>query len=242
MSSNERNADALESDIEQTRARIDNTISALEHKLSPGQLLDEGIDYLKRSGGGEFTANLRDSVTQNPLPVALMGLGVGWLMFASRSGNGSAGRPRMRERMSGAAESAGEAAERIGDKAAHARDRARDIAGEARAGMHRMRGSARSLTRGAVYNARRATSRMTDYMYEQPLVLGALGIAFGAALGASLPATEQEDELLGPMRDDLVQRTAETGREQAEKVKSAAYAAKDAAQREADQQGLTTPH
>lgn len=83
---------------------------------------------------------------------------------------------------------------------------------------------------------------MTDYLYERPLVLGALGIAVGAALGASLPTTEREDELLGPMRDDLVERTAEAGREQAEKVKSAAYAAKDAAQREADQQGLTAPH
>jgi hypothetical protein len=54
---------------------------------------------------------------------------------------------------------------------------------------------------------------------EQPLILGALGIALGAAIGAALPTTEQENRLLGPARDQAMSTLKQKGAESYERVK-----------------------
>ena len=72
----------IEQDLEQTRARLDATIGALQQKLSPGQLLDQSLAYLKESGGAEFGRNLKLDVQSHPMPVALVGIGLAWLMMS----------------------------------------------------------------------------------------------------------------------------------------------------------------
>ncbi len=93
MSDNTR-AEALEREIEQDRRRIEDRIDAIQAKMSPGQLLDEALAYARASGGGEYVANLGNAMKTNPVPVALMGIGMAWLMAnpggASRSTGASA--------------------------------------------------------------------------------------------------------------------------------------------------------
>ena len=76
-------------------------------------------------------------------------------------------------------------------------------------------------------------------LHEQPLVLGAVGLAVGAAIGAALPTTETEDEWLGDTRDRLKDRAARLSREQLDKARAAGRAAYETAIEEADRQGLT---
>ncbi|MGH6899967.1 MAG: hypothetical protein ACREJ5_26005 [Geminicoccaceae bacterium] len=76
-------------------------------------------------------------------------------------------------------------------------------------------------------------------LHEQPLVLGAIGLAVGAAIGAALPKTETEDEWMGDTRDRLKDQAGRVSREQFEKARAAGRAAYDAALDEADRQGLT---
>lgn len=57
---------------------------------------------------------------------------------------------------------------------------------------------------------------------EQPLVLGAIGLAVGAAVGALLPGTETEDRLMGETRDDLAERARATAEQGFERAKEAA--------------------
>lgn len=73
-------ADALEREIEQDRRRIEERMDAIQAKMSPGQLLDEALAYAKASGGGEYVANLGNAMKTNPIPVALMGISMAWLM------------------------------------------------------------------------------------------------------------------------------------------------------------------
>jgi hypothetical protein len=75
----------IEQDLEQTRARLDATIGALQQKLSPGQLLDQTLAYLKESGGAGFGRNLKLDVQTHPMPVALVGIGLAWLMMSGRA-------------------------------------------------------------------------------------------------------------------------------------------------------------
>jgi hypothetical protein len=51
--------------------------------------------------------------------------------------------------------------------------------------------------------ASRMTRSAMHMVEDQPLIIGALAFAAGAGLGAALPSTRQEDELLGRTSDDV---------------------------------------
>ncbi|MCO6188629.1 DUF3618 domain-containing protein [Rhizobium sp. L1K21] len=73
----------IEREINEDRERIGERIEAIGDRLSPGQIVDEVLAYAKRSGGADFARNLGHDVKTNPIPVALMGASLAWLM-ASR--------------------------------------------------------------------------------------------------------------------------------------------------------------
>jgi len=78
----------IERELDDTRSRLDATIDALQQKLAPGSMVEEAVTYFKEGGGVEFTHNLGRSVRENPIPVALIGIGVGWLVLnGSRRGD-----------------------------------------------------------------------------------------------------------------------------------------------------------
>jgi hypothetical protein len=72
------NPEQLEAKLEHTRAEIDETLAAIEHKLTPGELLDETIDYLQHHGPGEFISNVAEQLREKPLPAALTAVGAAW--------------------------------------------------------------------------------------------------------------------------------------------------------------------
>ena len=78
--SEQKTSAQLEREVEQQRARVENRISDIQDKLSPGQMVDELFNYAKNNGGGDFVANLGKNVSGNPLPVALIGISLLWLM------------------------------------------------------------------------------------------------------------------------------------------------------------------
>lgn len=75
----EKSSAELQRELELQRSRVEDTIDEIQQKLSPGQLVDEMLAYTK-GGGGEFVASLQRNVTANPLPVALLGVSLAWLM------------------------------------------------------------------------------------------------------------------------------------------------------------------
>lgn len=74
-----KSAAELQREIELQRSQVESTIDQIQAKLSPGQFVDELLSYTK-GGGGEFVASLQRNVTANPLPVALLGVSLAWLM------------------------------------------------------------------------------------------------------------------------------------------------------------------
>jgi hypothetical protein len=63
------------------------------------------------------------------------------------------------------------------------------------------------------------SQQVMDLFNQQPLVAGALAFAAGAALGAMLPATAQEDALLGEQADKVREKAAKTAGDLYEKGK-----------------------
>src|SRR5690606_27178729 len=85
-----KTAAELQREIEIQRSRVEHTIDQIQEKLSPGQLVDELLAYTK-GGGGEFVASLQRNVVSNPLPVALLGVSLAWLM--AKPASASNGQP-----------------------------------------------------------------------------------------------------------------------------------------------------
>ncbi|WP_028749094.1 DUF3618 domain-containing protein [Rhizobium mesoamericanum] len=75
----------IEREIDDDRRRIEEKIDAIQQRLSPGQLVDEVLAYAKSSGGGEYVASLGAALKNNPIPLALMGISMAWLMAGPKS-------------------------------------------------------------------------------------------------------------------------------------------------------------
>jgi hypothetical protein len=240
----ERSTRELQRDIEQTRSHLDSTLDAIEQRLAPRQLVDEGIDYLRHSGAREYVTNLGQTAKNDPLPLALVGVGLAWLMMSDGRHRNGAARPHpanmaddgdastlrdgaasVRDKMSdlGDKVSAGTrgTVQRLSDTAASARERAQRVGEAARQGGERVGDAAR-------YGRERVRGAYDYLINEQPLVLGAIGLAAGVLLAASAPRTQREDELLGSASDRIKDDAMAAGREQLNKVKSAAASARDA--------------
>ncbi len=140
-----RNSEQLEREAEQTRAQLTQTLDELRERITPGELVDQAVDYAKESGGGDFVRNMGRQMADNPLPVCLMGAGLAWLMLSNRRSTTSD--MRAAERVSRgtrdvrdtvdttareARERAGETVQNMGEQvgawSADARDRAADAA------------------------------------------------------------------------------------------------------------------
>jgi hypothetical protein len=76
-----KNSAEIQRDIDHTRAEMSETLEALRGRLSPGELFEQAISYVKEGGASEFTSNLGDTIKHNPVPTALIGIGLAWLMM-----------------------------------------------------------------------------------------------------------------------------------------------------------------
>jgi hypothetical protein len=81
--------DRIEADVQQSRHRLNDTLNELGSRLSPGQMLDEGLG-LVQGQAGRFAGRLGRQIRDNPLPVVLIGAGIAWLAVASRQSSTSA--------------------------------------------------------------------------------------------------------------------------------------------------------
>lgn len=83
MSESTPEQDRIERDLARTRARMDSRLSDLQERLSPGQILDDLMTYFRGSEGGDFARNFMDQVRNNPMPAAVTGIGLAWLMASN---------------------------------------------------------------------------------------------------------------------------------------------------------------
>jgi hypothetical protein len=346
----------IERDLEHTRSRLDATIDALQQKLSPGQAVDEALTWFKEGGGAEFGRNLGRTVREHPMPVALIGVGLAWLIASSgrergdrygwrRGFDGDRGRGYDRgydrdtpaygprgyagstygatvphqpmsyeaaayddlatkardagsriERHSGesddsyrervyqakasvmgvtrqASESLSAFVDRVETAISAAADRVRGMAGSVadsvssgvssasdragsvtssasdrgKAGLKSLYGYGQTAAYGvrdgagyASWRARELGGRTADYLQDQPLLMGVLGVTVGAVLGMLVPATRYEREVLGNVRRDLAERARDVAGEAGQGVMRAAEAMLDTAHEAAQREGLAS--
>ena len=303
-------SEQLEREAEAARNRITANLEELRGRVTPGQVVDQLMDYVREGSGATFVRNFRQQVVNNPVPVSLVGAGLAWLAMASRrpprGGGGAWGSGEMADAGRGlrdkvaaatgqwndsASETANEMHQGLRDTAATAREQAADAAGRwsdsasqagnawaeqarsaawrlgARAGdtgtrMQDTAAAAASVVGDAAssaYDAAAQGSRqgaemfgraagtlrdsaaaggrnLMDLFKDQPLVLAGVGLALGALLGASLPVTETEDQLMGEAADATKREAGNFAEQQLDKGKAVGQEALNAASRALEEQ------
>jgi hypothetical protein len=77
-----RSSAEIEQDIAAIRSRMDRTLDEIEYRLSPGQMSASIRDTFRDVVEGNPENRLAMAIRNNPLPVALIGVGVIWLGIA----------------------------------------------------------------------------------------------------------------------------------------------------------------
>lgn len=319
MTNEYRNPSEIEREIEQQRASLSSNLEGLQEKFSVETMVRQIGDQF-REHGGDLGKSISDQVKANPIPLALTGIGLAWMMFGNskptraephyptdefmtaeeryrrqRLAEGhvytppattvrtsstrpswamddddgswtdrvSEGADNAKDRVSrGAAAVKGKvssAASTVSDGASSGASRASSAASSAASavssglqsakdglssagsriaegtenlteeGRNRViaaRRKAIDLHRRASMKASEGADKAADLFDRQPLVVGALALAAGAALGGALPGTRKENELMGEHRDNLFDEAERIFREETEKAKSVAQSVK----------------
>jgi hypothetical protein len=204
-----KSPERLEREVDEARARVGRTASELSDRLSPGELLDQALG-MAREHGGEFGRNLASQVKSNPIPLLLTSVGVSWMMMSSgNKGAAQAYDTYDYDTYDTKTDSVGGGIkEKIGDAAAKSRDTAAPVG-------DRVHGATVNMK----HSAENARDSLAQFYREQPLLAGSLGVAIGAALGALVPPTELEDEMVGEASDRSVDVAKSTAARTYDKVR-----------------------
>jgi ElaB/YqjD/DUF883 family membrane-anchored ribosome-binding protein len=291
LEADEQDVAATRAQIEQTRSELTETIDAIKEKLNPDRLvqqaketvreatvgraqeaMSQAMDTARETVGGavdtarEAGSTVMDTIRQNPVPYAMVGIGLGWLWMESRRRphNGDRGQeypnvlpfddrlrydlPRHPARPavgpSAVGETLHEAQQRVGEVAGHAQERAREIAvqvreraGEVVEQVKERAGTVVSQVRSQVVETgSEATDWFGRMLRENPVAVGVVALGLGAALGLLVPETPQENRLMGESRDRLVDKTRQSAGDLAQKLQVVAGEAVDAASQAATEE------
>jgi ElaB/YqjD/DUF883 family membrane-anchored ribosome-binding protein len=217
----------IRAEIEETRIEMGGTLNELGERLDPGHLMDQAKENVREAtiGRVEETAKgmsdmVMETIKRNPVPAALAGAGLALLWTNRSSGNGN--RHQADSRYAGGSgttamygrQAYGDMEQGLGSKAASVATDIRDnVAGAAGQVSETIGEVGQTVGQGA----QEVGWRFERFMESSPLAMGAIAIGAGAVVGAVIPETPKERELLGEasravgetVRDTVSQATDE---------------------------------
>jgi ElaB/YqjD/DUF883 family membrane-anchored ribosome-binding protein len=170
----------LERDTEQTRLKLADTIEELRDRFTPGQVLDEALDYASDGDVGDYLRSFKRQIMDNPVPLGLIGASMAWLIVGSAFSHRRNGRvPREHGERKADDRAAGARAQGA-DFAAAARTASAEIVDSARMAAHDLGDRAAKLRTDATKRVAEvpqdvgaAAARMGDHLYDAATTVGA---------------------------------------------------------------------
>lgn len=94
-----RSTTEIERQVEAQRYEVEETLDALRAKFSTGQIVDTITRTFTGAGGQgqEMLGNLGRQVKENPLPIALTGIGLAWLLMNQNKSSSGSNLPATRD-------------------------------------------------------------------------------------------------------------------------------------------------
>jgi len=214
---------------------------AVQANPVPAALIGMGALWMLM-GGGRTTAAAAllsggaSRVADTLAPAAsAIGSGVGRLADGV-SGLASNAAEGISELSSGAKEMAQRTFETAGEAAADGAERLSSTTADAGSRLSEQAGSA---AQGATAFAGAVQGNLAETFERQPLLVGVVGLAIGAAIAGAFPKTRFEEEMIGDQAGAAKDKVQTLASEQAENLGSIANRAMDAVKQEAQAQGLT---
>ncbi len=273
----------IRAEIHETRERIGDNLEQLGERLNPGNIKDRvkqdirdatigKVENMAQSAAdqwdeaketlGDAQRTMMDVIRDNPIPAAMVGIGLGWLAYnasqrgsqaSSRSGRARSGRAfGSGYGYGGSAYGAG----RFGsggypgaetgeeDTIDRVRDQASELSDEAQRKASELADRAQGMAQNLADETRHRARRIEDQFHDNPLAMGAAALTLGMAAGLAIPETRREDELMGGARDKLAEKTRDMVEETRDKVENVAGRvvdqAKSTAKSAAREEGLTS--
>lgn len=220
VSGGQEDPEEIRENIEETRDELSETIDAIEERLSPQRLKEDARQAVREQTIGraehmvgtaqdraeqavssaEHTArstgsSIVQSIKQNPMPAALIGVGLGWLVMESRGNSSQPSRQQPTQ------SSMGQAQQKASQFAGETQQQAQNLAHQAQQEMGQMSSQAQQ-------QVQQARSQFDRMLHENPVAVGAVALGLGAAVGLAIPESRKENQLMGEKRDAMV-HTAE---------------------------------
>ena len=249
---NGKSSAELERDAEAARANVAETADAIRSKMTPGQLIDEFTGMFSGGDGQAALTTLKGQIRDNPLPLTLVGAGLAWLMLGQ---GGSQSRASVKPEEHAGLNFRGRGADRnddeipdegfldtVGDAASDAISAAGRVVGTAKEAVGRAgtrTATAANYVKGEASDiAGRSKTAALDIFEQEPLVVAALGVAVGTAIGVLLPHSALEDETLGSVGTKVRAQAQDLLDKGVAEAKDLAANTYETIKEEADQQGL----
>lgn len=235
---------------DQVSEKISNVYETAKKSLYDATIIRAG-DFMKTIGKELSKTDVGKVARNNPFPLFLIGLGVGLLAYQGFSGKkrrsyeydyenyegGKSNKSTLKsaqKRIGGAAE---DAYNSISGAANSAFEGVTDAAGLAYKTVGNTAGSAYEAVSGAAETTYKKVGELGTqtreqydyYIEENPLAVGAIALAVGAAVGFSIPSTNYEGKLMGEYRNQVIDKAQTAAGGLVEKVKTVATEAVETA-------------
>jgi ElaB/YqjD/DUF883 family membrane-anchored ribosome-binding protein len=224
----------------------------------------ETMAHTASETAGGWRQTLVETVKANPLPAAVVGLGLGW-MFLNRpapahsfgppaaprryvpptysssvnGGDGSGSASSAHAGLGGLAEDGQQTVSRVADKAQQTASQvAGQVQGTAEHVIDQVQETGSQVVDQVQTQASRAQSFLQRQLEENPLLVGAVALALGGVLASTVPVTPREDQIMGEARDRVMGTARELTHETMDKVGRVVDEVQSAAKTEAQNQSL----
>lgn len=181
-----------------------------------------------------FTDSLSTAARENPLAAGLIGAGIAWMLLGPKL---PIGLVRGVSRAPGTfVDAAGSGARRVMSAASSMGDTlSNTVTNSAQAMGDTLESTSRDVGTKVTAAGQSIQETLPKFVEEQPLVVGAIGLALGAVIASAFPATRLETDLVGDASATAKQKLSALS----DSAADAAKRAMSAAAAEADRQGLS---
>jgi len=264
----ENETEVLAADIRITQERLGDTVEEIGERFNPTRLKSELKNDIRDATIGrvenmaqqsaeivsEAQRTVMQSVRENPIPAAMIGLGLGWMVLNARSSKkkmssgslyeepqrGEFGTSYEEEQQYGSfdQQSGAQRSGTLGGARPNAGGVVDSVKQKTSKLAEQTQRTASQMGKRVADQTRTQTRRVERAFQENPLVIGAAALALGLAAGLAIPPTEKEMELVGDTGDHLVDKMRDVAEDTKGKVQQVAErvvneaqsTAKDAAQ------------